>query len=525
MGRLLKGALKSLITTVIFFALSEVGLRAAYSVRNAFVSRVPLPYALGDEYGPVPPWLDRLMILVPDPALIWRSLPNVHRTYVDIFSPVQRAEDRVALLRRFVPTLPPEFRDNPTWTIDLNSQGYRGPEFAAVKPPSTVRVACIGDSWTFGMNVDQPRSYPDRLADHLRELAPGARYEVLNFGVLGYSSFQGLQLLKGRVLALHPDVVAIGFGMNDSGVPGYRDKDMIAAAPPPLTRRAIDAAKDLELYKLLDYVAQRLRFHPKTIGDYLKSESGKTDGPVDYSTMEPWTRVSPTDYERNLRTMIQLARDAGATAVLLDNELWDGSPYRPLLRKISADTDVPLVDSFQLIADARAATQRDIEHALHLDTPEASHVDEEHIPDATTTTVVFRVHRGTFDVPRSMSITGNGAQLGDFVPNTILMHDDGMEGDQRKGDGVWSYRATFPAGTDLHYVYTNSGARGQWEGLDVPHMREVRVPTSPDGRPIYLPVETFGRVYMQADDWHTDASGYDLIARGVANAILTSASR
>ena len=54
--------------------------------------RVPLPYALGDEYGPVPPWLDRLMILVPDSTLIWRSLPNVHRTYVDIFSPAQMAD-------------------------------------------------------------------------------------------------------------------------------------------------------------------------------------------------------------------------------------------------------------------------------------------------------------------------------------------------------------------------------------------------------------------------------------------------
>jgi len=372
------------------------------------------------------------------------------------------------------------------------------------------------------MNVDQPRAYPDRLSDHLRELAPDSRYEVLNFGVLGYSSFQGLQLLKERVLALHPDVVAIGFGMNDSGVSGYRDKDMIAVAPPPMAKRAVESAKDLELYKLLDYLAQRLRFHPQTIGHFLKSEAEKTKDPVDYSAMEAWTRVSPTDYEHNLRTMIQLAREAGASAVLLDNELWDGSPYRPLLKRISADQHVPLVDSFQLIADARASIERDIEHDLRLDTATAPHVDEEHMPDPSTTTVVFRVHRGKFDVPRAMSIAGNGSQLGEFAPNTILMRDDGLEGDQRKGDGVWSYRATFPAGTDLYYVYTNSGARGQWEGLDVPHIREVAVPKSPDGRPIYLPVETFGRVYMQADDWHTDASGYDLIARSVANAIHAS---
>jgi lysophospholipase L1-like esterase len=522
MRRFLKGVIKSLIATVLFFAIAEAALRGLYGIRNAFVRRVPLPYALGDEYGPVPPWLDRLMILAPDPVLIWRSLPNVHRTYVDIFSPVRSADDRVALLRRFVPTLPAEFRDNPTWTIDLNSEGYRGPEFTAAKPPATVRVACIGDSWTFGMNVDQPLAYPDRLAAHLRELAPASRFEVLNFGVLGYSSFQGLQLLKARVLALHPDVVAIGFGMNDSGVPGYRDKDMIAVAPPRLTRRAVDAAKELELYTLLDYVAHRMRFRPKTIGDYLKAESEKATDPVDYTAMEAWTRVSPADYERNLREMIQLARDAGATAVLLDNELWEGSPYRPLLKKIAADARVLLVDSFQLISDARAATQRDVERGLHLDASEGSALDAEHSSTPASTTVVFRVHRGAFAVPSAMSIVGNDPQLGDFAPNTILMHDDGMGGDQRKGDGVWSHRATFPPGSGLRYVYTNSGGRGQWEGLDVPHIRELIVPSSSDGKPIYLPVETFGRVYMQADNWHTDAAGYELIARGVADAIVKS---
>ena len=158
MKRVLAGVVKSLITTIIFFSFAEVALRGAYFVRNGMVSRVPLPYALGDEYGPIPPWLDRMMILVPDDTLIWRNLPNVRRTYVDIFSPVRRERDRVALLRRFVPTLPAEFRGNPTWTIALNSQGYRTGEYTAARMPATIRIACIGDSWTFGMNVD-PVSY------------------------------------------------------------------------------------------------------------------------------------------------------------------------------------------------------------------------------------------------------------------------------------------------------------------------------------------------------------------------------
>ncbi len=97
------------------------------------------------------------------------------------------------------------------------------------------------------------------------------------------------------------------------------------------------------------------------------------------------------------------------------------------------------------------------------------------------------------------------------------MRDDGREGDERAGDRVWSYRATLPPATRIKYVYTNSGGAGRWEGLDLPHVRELQVPSSADGHPIYLPVESFGRIYMQADNWHTDAVGYDLIARAVAD--------
>ncbi|MBI3400410.1 MAG: hypothetical protein HY048_03225 [Acidobacteria bacterium] len=524
-----KGVLKSLVTTLIFFAISEAGLRAAYAMRNAFVQRVPLPYALGDEYGPIPPWLDRLLILQSDDTLIWKSAPHVRQTYVDIFSPVRTENDRLALLRRFWPTLPAELRDNPTWTIDLNASGDRGPEIAKTKAPGTIRVACIGDSWTFGMNVDQDKTYPARLAVWLQQRQPATTFDVLNFGVLGYSSFQGLQLLKTRVLDLRPDIVAIGFGMNDSEVAGYRDKDMVSAAPPRrfMTRtRAKEIAHGLEVYKLLDYTARLLKFHPKPIGEYVKGDRASLDRAskgsdvIDYDAMEEWTRVSPRDYERNLREMIALATARDARVVLLDNELWDESPYRPVLRRISEETRVPLVDSERLVADAAAKIARDLEARLALESRPGPEVRRPGPFGPGKTTVVFRVYHGAHPVTTALSIAGNDPQLGDLAPNTVRLHDDGRDGDQRTGDGVWSLTASFAPATRLSFVYTNSGARGRWEGLDVPHIRHLVVPRSPDDQPVYLPIDTFGRIYMQADDWHTDATGYDLIGRAVADAIV-----
>ena len=521
---MLKAIFKGLATTFIFFALAEVGLRVAYTVRNAMVRYVPLPYAFGDDYGPTPPWLDRLMILRGDPELVWRLEPNVHRTYLDVFSPVRVESDRLTLLRRFNPAVPAEFRNNPTWAIDINADGFRGPEFSAAPPAGAVRIACVGDSWTFGMPVGQHETYPERLASWLGADLPGRRFDIRNFGVLGYSSFQGLQVFKSRVLALKPDVVAIGFGMNDSEVAGYRDKDMAGGSEPtPLRARITSALKgavqSTEDYKLLDYAALVVRFKPKPLESYLKEPpDGKSGGTVDYDAIEPWTRVSPHDYEANIREMIGLARGQGARVVLLDNELWEGSPYRAVLKRIASELQAPLVDSYQLVTDARAGIERDLEQRFGLASATRGQTGADSGSSDGMTTVVFRVFKGDATVPRALSIVAANPALGGLSPNTILMHDDGQGGDERAGDGVWSYSARLPAGTTVSYVYTNSGARGRWEGLDVPHIRSVAVPSS-SGAPVYLPIETFGRVYMQGDDWHTNAVGYDLIGHGVARAV------
>jgi hypothetical protein len=256
------------------------------------------------------------------------------------------------------------------------------------------------------------------------------------------------------------------------------------------------------------------------MGDFLKAdvktESSKGADAVNYADIEPWTRVSPPDYERNIREMVTLARGQGARVMLLDNELWPESPYRPVLATIAHDERIPLVDSLRIIADEKTRIERGMETRFHLEqatgTPSAA--SSAHAGEMTP--VVFRVYEGAYQVPQRLSIVGNHPSLGNMVPNMVALHDDGRDGDERAGDHVWSVRAALPAGARLKYVYTNSGHSGQWEGLDVPRVRELVVETSPDGRPVYLPIESFGRIYMQADNWHTDAVGYDLIARAVA---------
>jgi len=513
---------KALATTIVFVLIVEGGLRLVYAARNAFVRYVPLPYVVGDDYGPIPPWLDSMLILKPDPVLIWRNTPNAERAYVDIFTPVWRDADRLKLLRRFLPWLPPEFRANPVWRISLNDEGFRTPPFPRAKRPGVLRIACIGDSWTFGMNVEQDRIYPARVKALLEQQPGGREVEMMNFGILGYTSFQGLQLLKQRVLDFQPDVLVIGFGMNDSDVAGYRDKDVVKPGEIHWRDRVKAVTSHSELIALLKYAALAIRFRPKNMGEFLKADAkadqGKSNATVNYDEIEAWTRVSPRDYQDNLHLMIQLARDHGVRrVVLLDNELWEGSPYRAALRSVSAIEHVPLVDSLQMIADEKQNIERSLEDRFHL--APASPSGPSAIAPRGDVSVVFRVYDNGYPVPRALSIVGNHPALGNFAPNTLAMHDDGADGDEHGADHVWTYRATLPAGTRVRYVYTNSGGRGQWEGLDLPHVREVQVVAQPDGGPMYLPIESFGRLYMQADNWHTDERGYELIAQAVVNAL------
>jgi hypothetical protein len=87
----------------------------------------------------------------------------------------------------------------------------------------------------------------------LKDEFPRGDFEVLNLSVLAYS-YPGPILLKKAIDRLQPDVLLIGFAMNDSSVAGYRDKDTSTQAKPKrvssMVRRLL---KSSELLRLLGY--------------------------------------------------------------------------------------------------------------------------------------------------------------------------------------------------------------------------------------------------------------------------------
>lgn len=79
-----------------------------------------------------------------------------------------------------------------------------------------VKIVAYGDSITAGGDATDPKLiFWQRWADHLQRRYPQAKVTAINGATGGDSTVQGLQRLQAKVLDARPDLVLIGFGMND----------------------------------------------------------------------------------------------------------------------------------------------------------------------------------------------------------------------------------------------------------------------------------------------------------------------
>lgn len=83
------------------------------------------------------------------------------------------------------------------------------------------KIIAYGDSITVGIDASSPRvQFQERWVRHLTERFPQAQITLENGATNGDSSGQGLVRLREKVLDRAPDLVIIGFGMNDHNING-----------------------------------------------------------------------------------------------------------------------------------------------------------------------------------------------------------------------------------------------------------------------------------------------------------------
>ena len=79
-----------------------------------------------------------------------------------------------------------------------------------------VKIICLGDSVTgIYYHTGGRRAYPEMLAVALKLWNPQADVAVINAGISGNSTVDGLQRLQKDVLDHKPDLVTVMFGLND----------------------------------------------------------------------------------------------------------------------------------------------------------------------------------------------------------------------------------------------------------------------------------------------------------------------
>ncbi|MBN2307931.1 MAG: SGNH/GDSL hydrolase family protein [Candidatus Hydrogenedentes bacterium] len=83
------------------------------------------------------------------------------------------------------------------------------------------KILAYGDSITAGGDASSvPLRFQQRYGRYLAERFPAARIEVENGATGGDSTVQGLARLEEKVLTREPDLVLLGFGMNDHNLHG-----------------------------------------------------------------------------------------------------------------------------------------------------------------------------------------------------------------------------------------------------------------------------------------------------------------
>jgi lysophospholipase L1-like esterase len=335
-SKTLKKLLIATLSVVVFFTLLEFGLRAANFV-----------YSPADE-----------------PISIWN---RVEDRDLRLGTGLHRSEARTLWGPRPGAAVPPQ------WSRDeqVNAQGWRGRELPLEKSPGVLRIATLGDSSTFGYGVPYEHSYSAQLQELL--CARGLNCEVLDAGVVGYTSRQGLERYRKLVREYKPDIVIEAFGaVNDhhqapGGVPDKVKIESNISEQGLWTELRLRTRRELRLAHLFSKLVDELQGgkgaeRDKTFRKVLAQERlARHMGRIEFD-QHGVRRVSLDDFRATLLTLRDEVVSDGGRLVLLSmprlRAVEQRAPVLPhysrLLAELSKTQSLPL-------ADGRGAFSREVQ--------------------------------------------------------------------------------------------------------------------------------------------------------------------
>jgi lysophospholipase L1-like esterase len=107
------------------------------------------------------------------------------------------------------------------WPVQPTQTTFLQSALNKLRTGQSVRIIAYGDSITAGGDATRPELiFWQRWANDLQTRYPRAHITAVNGATGGDSTVQGLLRLQSKVLDQNPDLVLVGFGMNDHNVGG-----------------------------------------------------------------------------------------------------------------------------------------------------------------------------------------------------------------------------------------------------------------------------------------------------------------
>ena len=181
--------------------------------------------------------------------------------------------------------------------VVTNNVGFRCHN---IKEKNKKRIVCLGASPTFGWGVKYEDTYPVVIEKILKE--NNIDIEVINAGEIGYSSYQGLNLLKNKILDLKPDIITVSYVINDiDKYRFFRSSILQDNQLKPISKIFItisNIAQESNFFKLIkqivkNNISKKVQYYGKNCNNQYNENR----------------RVSMYDYEANLKEFIKIAKE------------------------------------------------------------------------------------------------------------------------------------------------------------------------------------------------------------------------
>jgi len=307
--------------------LAVVSTLLALAAVEAFLRAVHDPLEVPGAGSFVVPSEKYRQLFIPDPRLHYRLRPNAHVVFEH-----------------------PDV-DSSRMDVRINSVGMRDAEYSIAKPPRTVRIVLVGDSLVFGDGVEFLETMGQRLEERLRALAvDGTRYQVMNWGVVGYSLRQELEFLRQAGAARYqPDLLLVGLGSTDFGQslnPLTYEGHTGLLVPTDLQRRLFitSAGGFPRLHRLVRYGMRRLM--PPVLAALGPPHGASSQEAVSTRADLAAFRAYADDVRIPIGFILFPDEDLVRAGPPRNRE---GSPLHALLRRLLADTGAAWLDLLPLI--------------------------------------------------------------------------------------------------------------------------------------------------------------------------------